>query len=1026
MSNDDLNIAYKTMKILIKDWHHAKSETLAAGQRVPLLDFQAKSKEVISALRTLAKDNMSTDEYELYDSEAEKICKNLESDYILYDPITERGKLEGNDDDWKEWFNPLDLNNKPYWDEHMLYVQRKFSTGFNETEHEKDVDEVIRSLGNPNNYESWSRRGLVYAAPQSGKTLHYTGVIGRASDVGYKLIIVITSNSNILRDQTQKRLEDVYNIDKHKKLQFITDKDKDITEESSRRALQDGFEDPVHDLYNPYILVLKKNPSSLQRMIKFLNVNPKFKNLPTVIIDDESDNASINTKENTVAPSKAELKRIEKAIEEEIKKEKDRRRSEKIINLEKEGGTPDEIEAIKNEAEILSEEDIENIRVTQRALLERDVYITKINKLIRTLLNNLHRNSYVAYSATPFANVFINHNTKTKEKEGDDIFPKDFLVFLSESSEYFGIKKMFATSKLQQDFSHTHIKGYPQGFTYIQNTIGRYSHQEAELDRITDDEHATLSHNTEKITADDLKIWVDNPEVWYKPVGLPLSLQKAIRYFILAIIVRYKRSNEINHNTMLISSPKIESIEEGKRLVQIEIGKIRKSIQTYSKLDVDKALTDPVIKSLYEVWKNDTNLRWDFEAKIKSNGVKKVWQDEIMNLLSMVTNIEVCSVNSVSNESPDYEKEKINIIAVGGLAFGRGYTLEGLMVAYVLRRISDMDTLIQAARWFGYRGRDEKDYSDLVRVWMTEDMETKFFKSATTVLELEKEFREMQRQKKTPSDYALRVRTHPNINVTAKRKIGYGMVKREGLSYSNRTKYIAKFDTKLEVIKNNNKSISNLYEFIIEKNIDQLDPSGKEAEKLNMINGRYVYRDVPKEGVDEFFSKYKKYEESDDDFLDYMDKCLLDGDTNLDKWDVIFRGIDPSSWRGKESLKKQNYVTYGENKKGFKLLPITRSGGFQYNKDFNLLENSHSQIFDINDDTLLKIDKDDKRESPALFVGFIDIEKDKDNDKLKDWDIDELIPVFQVQFPPSDVVVNDPRRYIYTRPPKYYEEMDTE
>ena len=66
-----------------------------------------------------------------------------------------------------------------------------------------------------------------------------------------------------------------------------------------------------------------------------------------------------------------------------------------------------------------------------------------INRLIRQLLNLYEKKSYVGYTATPFANVFIHPNEYTSD-EGPGLFPKSFIHDLPEPSNYYGIRKLFS------------------------------------------------------------------------------------------------------------------------------------------------------------------------------------------------------------------------------------------------------------------------------------------------------------------------------------------------------------------------------------------------------------------------------------------------------------------------------------------------------------------------------------------------------------------------------------------------------
>src|SRR5690606_15216939 len=68
--------------------------------------------------------------------------------------------------------------------------------------------------------------------------------------------------------------------------------------------------------------------------------------------------------------------------------------------------------------------------------------ITEINRAIRKIIRALPAVSYVGYTATPFANVFINPFPVSKD-ELDDLYPEDFITALERPEGYFGAREVF-------------------------------------------------------------------------------------------------------------------------------------------------------------------------------------------------------------------------------------------------------------------------------------------------------------------------------------------------------------------------------------------------------------------------------------------------------------------------------------------------------------------------------------------------------------------------------------------------------
>lgn len=271
---------------------------------------------------------------------------------------------------------------------------------------EDSIDEVLGRLEDPNRTGPWDRRGMVVGQVQSGKTSNYAGLICRAADAGYRLIVVLAGMHDSLRAQTQLRLDEGF-------LGFDTQRR--MLEGSTHRigvgARPGALRLPAHALTNsasngdfnvrvattanvnvhsqdPVLLVIKKNTRILKNLIDWLSAfaadDPRLGRraivgVPLLVIDDEADNASINTK---------------------------------AIPRDENGQALDEYSP------------------------------TKTNERIRELLRTFDKAAYVGYTATPFANVFISPSAKT-ERLGEDLFPRSFIINLDPPSNYVGPTRIF-------------------------------------------------------------------------------------------------------------------------------------------------------------------------------------------------------------------------------------------------------------------------------------------------------------------------------------------------------------------------------------------------------------------------------------------------------------------------------------------------------------------------------------------------------------------------------------------------------
>ncbi|WP_201859341.1 Z1 domain-containing protein [Microvirga soli] len=256
---------------------------------------------------------------------------------------------------------------------------------------DETTDIVMELLEDPLRPGPWDRRGLVVGHVQSGKTANYAGLIAKAADAGYKLIIVLAGMHNALRGQTQARLDrdflgydtsrvkrgqvplpiGVGAIDGSCHAEYLTTKTSDF-----RRSIADQTGTGVQQ--RPLLLVVKKNASILRNLnswvTEILAPRGDTSSAPLLVIDDEADQASVDT------------------------------------------GDP-ELDGDGVPAE--------------------DYDPSRINGEIRRLLKAFDRSAYVGYTATPFANILI-HDEAIARKYGEDLFPRSFIVNLPTPSDYIG------------------------------------------------------------------------------------------------------------------------------------------------------------------------------------------------------------------------------------------------------------------------------------------------------------------------------------------------------------------------------------------------------------------------------------------------------------------------------------------------------------------------------------------------------------------------------------------------------------
>jgi hypothetical protein len=562
---------------------------------------------------------------------------------------------------------------------------------------DEQTDAIIDRIQNPAEPGEWDVRGMVVGSVQSGKTANYVGVTTKALDAGYKVVIILAGIHNNLRAQTQERVDEgILGFDSQRRL----DPDRadyrigvgkllktpELGDPPTITPLTNSAENGDFTLGaqkvnvslagGPIILVVKKNQTPLKHILKWLEVaggqlghqvaGSRITKLPLLMIDDEADNASINTKDRP--------------------------------------GAHDE-----------------------------ETNITKINKLIRLILNRFDQSSYIGYTATPFANIFINPEAE-RDDEGKDLFPRDFIVNVRPSSRYVGPAKVF-------------------GYTRDLDT-GIDGVQPLPIVRpVSDHEDSFPAKHKQE----------------HRPDSLPATLKEAILAFILTCAARRVRGQRKVHNSMLIHVTRFIGVQKHvKELVDNEFQRVKRAIK-YDKAD------HPVWKSLRALWDSDflpgsKQVRAiDGDARL----TPLLWDDVCAELSVAADKTLVKEIHGESKEALDYSRqpEGVSLIAVGGNKLSRGLTLEGLSVSYFLRSTRMYDTLMQMGRWFGYRD----GYLDLCRLYTTDELRDWFSHIALAEEELKREFDHMVDARLTPADYGLRIRQHPDgMMVTALNKMAHG------------------------------------------------------------------------------------------------------------------------------------------------------------------------------------------------------------------------------------------------------------
>ena len=506
--------------------------------------------------------------------------------------LIENGKHE-------KWFlnKKAELSMK-YWNRYKRYLlqDKRF-----QPEVVNSMDDIIDTLtdllGDPDTEKEFLRRGLILGDVQSGKTANYIGLICKAADTKYKVIVLLTGTIEKLRKQTQLRLDEgfigldsaamikqldnveigVGKFDPSLHAMVLTSTTDDFKAQTARNL---GFN--LRTVNEPVLFVVKKNVSILKRLNKWLrtfNQNGENKiDTSILVIDDEADHASVNTNPEDQNP-------------------------------------------------------------------------TATNKQIRDFVDAFKRASYVGFTATPYANIFIDPET-SEDMENEDLFPKDYIYALNSPPNYIGARSVFCDDG-----------------AYNFMCVEFSDEEEVELE-----ECLPLKHkNGCPISA------------------LPVSLMEAVSVFLVANVIRDLRGDKTSHRSMMVNISKYNSVQQQ---IGLLINSLLKNIQTaariYAELPAEEAKRDPYIKMLY-----DALCKYYGETEYDWNTIQA-------NLYKAIASVITIVVNQSSGKNLNYEdyNDGVRVIAIGGLSLSRGLTLEGLMTSYFYRNSRMYDTLMQMGRCF--------------------------------------------------------------------------------------------------------------------------------------------------------------------------------------------------------------------------------------------------------------------------------------------------------------------------------------
>lgn len=599
----------------------------------------------------------------------------------------------------KYWlYKEKDRISHPFFDRYKLYLS---NDGFEPKvikNIELSCEQILARCANPKTTAlTEKKKGLVVGDVQSGKTANYLGLINMAYDYGYRIVVLLAGTTNSLREQTQKRTDSG----------VIGAKSDSIgnTIEFLGVGLNtnEHFAVPFTNQVNDFKKFVQKN----------LNVAIADINKPVVLV---------------VKKIKSVLESVAERLQSEL--------SEKGLDCR---------------SILIIDDEADNASITTSKDPEKP---TTINRCIRDIFNKFPIASYVGYTATPFASIFIN---PYDDESYLDLFPTDFIAQLHAPSTYFGGRLVFPNNDTRSKYVRLISENEPNFLPVVHDKYIPYP-------------------------------------------AMADSLKEAINSFVICNVIRTLRGHGLKHRSMMIN---ITRFNDTQALVWERVTEyleaLRNAIEQLSDMPLTLFCKNRYCRALYELYHNDDFFKEIREGNPDIGTGPVAWEaiqqglyEEIKKFIVVVINSRNGQMNNIDPSGRkkrfDYDDKKdegARVIAIGGMVLSRGLTLEGLMTSYYSRNAGAYDTLLQMCRWFGYRPK----YMDLCRIYLTQVSIDQFDAVLTATEDLKEQFSEMKLRDKKPIDFGLMIKECPDtlettLLITSRNKMRGTQVFERRLNYS--------------------------------------------------------------------------------------------------------------------------------------------------------------------------------------------------------------------------------------------------
>lgn len=662
---------------------------------------------------------------------------------------------------------------------------------------EKSSFEILQRMTTTS--ETGPHKGLVVGNIQSGKTASMSALIAMAADNGFNVFIVLSGVIENLRRQTARRIESDI---------FFSGKGNNQWNYLDRPSVREGMQTSQLELSSGstarYLIVSLKNSRRIRSILHWLKHDRNMqKKMKVLLIDDEADQASINTKD---------------------------------VNGE-----------------------------------ER----TAINGTIRNIVNDggYGAMNYVAYTATPFANVL-------NESGDDTLYPKNFISLLEPGEDYIGPRQIFG-------------KGDPDFQPGMNGIVNEIPENESMMIKKYQDERT--------------------------PFKAPKSMQHAVKWFLMALSAMRAQGYMKPVSMMIHTDFKVKVHNLIEQTVRNYIYDLKREYDRNPKAFLKSMhaeynercseLSPDMFRSVMTDYYGDVQEypKWKL-VKRELRKLLELSDSELVHHIEMSDEgelnyndgIHLCVDNSNAKDSEDSSQVRLvypdrkrleecdkapAFIVIGGNTLSRGLTIEGLVSTYFLRRTNQADTLMQMGRWFGYR----QHYELMPRIWMDQKAYEKYGFLTEMNEDVRGKLMEYADKGFSPAEVAPRIKTSPSyldVRITANNKMQSAVptdFNFEGMSYQTTL-----FDADSDVMQSN---LRYTREFL------------ESLGAFRNIREHMVWKDVPTEKVEEYLERYRGVAlderiKSIQHILEWLEKNT----GKIEKWNVILAGRDevrdaePGEW----------------------------------------------------------------------------------------------------------------------------------